>query len=517
MTIRTSSVHAVSAGALLFLAVATFLPSLLRAEPTAVLLGPAPGGAGMGATVTLTARVEVPASREPGAPEPGLFELELQGRERPAAAGFVVAVLPDTQFYSESYPDIFVAQTTWLVANSPLPIVFVTHLGDVVDVASDAAQWVNADAALSLLDGVLPYGLAVGNHDVPSTLFNQTFPVERYAAEPWYGGHYGDTNDSSYQLISASGVGLLFLHLTWCPTADVLAWGAEVLAAHPDRVAFVTTHGYLDTAGRRGVALCPDTQPLWDQLIAPSPNVHVVLCGHVFGAAYRVDRVGERAVHQLLFDTQYEANGGNGWLRLLRVEPADDVIHVETYSPWLGLNRTDAKNAFTLDVPLLGGWQRLGGRRDVPPGQVVAVPWSGREGGSTYQWRAVATTADGARTVAPFREFSTRPAVSVAGLALNLQSAGAYRFATARVQLAPALANAKIIGEWRLDGALLKANAAATTGPTGQATLASPARKASPGQVFSFHVTGLTRSGYLYAPSANALSEGSVTVPGGGP
>jgi hypothetical protein len=49
-----------------------------------------------------------------------------------APEAFTIVALPDTQFYSSSYPETFAAQTQWIVDNKErLNIVFAAHLGDV--------------------------------------------------------------------------------------------------------------------------------------------------------------------------------------------------------------------------------------------------------------------------------------------------------------------------------------------------------------------------------------------------
>jgi hypothetical protein len=65
----------------------------------------------------------------------------------------------------------------------------VLHEGDITD-GDSPSEWANAKASLSLLDGVIPYALAVGNHDGLMTAqsqtanFNQAFPLSRlYAVE----------------------------------------------------------------------------------------------------------------------------------------------------------------------------------------------------------------------------------------------------------------------------------------------------------------------------------------------
>src|SRR5688572_2809413 len=72
---------------------------------------------------------------------------------------FTIVVLPDTQNYSEFYPQIFRAQTEWIAANrESRNIKLVLGLGDIVNHGSSETEWLNADAAIDLLDGAsVPY------------------------------------------------------------------------------------------------------------------------------------------------------------------------------------------------------------------------------------------------------------------------------------------------------------------------------------------------------------------------
>ncbi len=50
-----------------------------------------------------------------------------------SAESFTVVALPDTQYYSKSFPDQFNSQSQWIADNRATDnIVFVTHLGDTV-------------------------------------------------------------------------------------------------------------------------------------------------------------------------------------------------------------------------------------------------------------------------------------------------------------------------------------------------------------------------------------------------
>ncbi len=84
---------------------------------------------------------------------------------------------------------------------------------------ANTTEWQRANTSMSLLDGVVPYGMGPGNHDVPTTLFNQYFPYTRYQGLPWYGGHYQNLNDNNYQLFSAGGMDFVIVHLDLLPAS----------------------------------------------------------------------------------------------------------------------------------------------------------------------------------------------------------------------------------------------------------------------------------------------------------
>ncbi len=301
---------------------------------------------------------------------------------------FTVVALPDTQYYScgcnGGQPETFSAQTAWVVdALSERDIGFVTQLGDCVENGDGIPEeWAVPDAAFSLLEDPdttglaegIPYGIAVGNHDQTpfgdaqgtTDHYNATFGTARFAEKSWYGDHYGDNNDNHYQLFSGGGIQYLALHLEYDPNADpdVLAWAADVLAAHPDRMAIVISHYLIDTAAAWG----PQGQAIYDAL-KDQPTLFLMLSGHVLGVAQRSDTWDGRTVHTLLSDYQGEPNGGNGWLRILTLSHSADTLTVETWSPTLGTRDDTPENAFTLTVDLAAGVepQDSGTPTDTPP------------------------------------------------------------------------------------------------------------------------------------------------------
>ncbi|MBN1422345.1 MAG: DNRLRE domain-containing protein [Planctomycetes bacterium] len=373
------------------------------------LVGPADGASGVLLPPTLSVAI--------GDPDGDALDVTFFGRSTAAGEVFTIIALPDTQYYCRDNPQIFEVQTSW-IANSAaaLNIVFVSHEGDLVQTYSDTTEWIRADAAMSILDNVVPYGLGVGNHDQPTENYNLIFPYTRYEDELWYGGHYGDANDDSFQIFSAGGMDFIAVHLQFWPSAAEIDWANGILAAYPDRKAIITTHGYIDPDGNRNVSVMGSTQYVWDDLVVPNPNVFFVLCGHEPGEYTRTDAAGTREVHQLLADYQSLTNGGNGYLRILTFVPALDTVYVQTYSPYLDAYMTDADSEFALDFPMQG-FRAIGTAAGIPSGETASIDWSDLVEGTEYEWYAVATDPSGRSAASAVWSFTsggdeTPPAIS---------------------------------------------------------------------------------------------------------
>jgi hypothetical protein len=100
-----------------------------------------------------------------------------------------IVVLPDTQYYSSSYPQAYLQQTSWIVGQiKPLAIAAVLHVGDLVDGSNSASQWASANTAMRVLDQKVPFLVVPGKHD---TAPNRNTPMNSYfgpASMPWIPG-----------------------------------------------------------------------------------------------------------------------------------------------------------------------------------------------------------------------------------------------------------------------------------------------------------------------------------------
>ncbi len=289
-----------------------------------------------------------------------------------AQSDFTVVLLPDTQYYAETYPHIFNAQTQWIANNKAAQnIQLVLMLGDVVNTPSNTYEWQNADASTKILDNAnIPYFVAIGNHDYDglaptqrkTTLFNQYFGLQRYAGKPWLGtsSYPPGSSENYYGIVTLGGQQFLILVLEYAPRDAALEWADTVLTANANKKVIVVTHSYEYSDNTR-VDLC-DTNDMtnkghngdwvWNNFLSQFANIIMVVNGHLTTGAGHGRSVDLGAsgnlVNEMLSDYQGYANGGNGWLRVLKFHPSTNQINVLTYSPYLNSYLTGSADQFNL-------------------------------------------------------------------------------------------------------------------------------------------------------------------------
>lgn len=297
---------------------------------------------------------------------------------------FTLVLLPDTQVYSHSYPEIFRAQTEWIVQHAD-SFTFVLHQGDITDHNSEE-EWNNASTALSIMDGTVPYTFVPGNHDLGpqgtaternSDLFNRYMPYVKYQRLPHFGGAFEEGKmDNTYHTFTAGGLAWLVFSFEFGTRDKVLQWADEVIKAHPRHKVIINTHDYMysdDTrmsASRQhswvpqnyglgkatGQDAVNDGEMMWEKLVSQHSNVLLVFSGHVLndgsGQLVSTGKHGNQ-VYQMLANYQSgvagSENGGNGFLRTVTIDPAEKRIVVKTYSPYLDEFKDDPDQAFVFE------------------------------------------------------------------------------------------------------------------------------------------------------------------------
>jgi hypothetical protein len=372
----------------------------------------------------------------PTDPDSPQLTVNFYGRATNASPGadFTLIGLPDTQYYTGQLNGgsnaMFKAQTNWIVANkSTRNIVYTVQLGDCVehgDNGGDNIEWLRADTSLKVIENPLttglpngiPYGVCVGNHDQSpigdpdgtTAFFNQFFGVSRFAGRPYYGGHFGDDNDTHFDLFSASGMDFIVLCFEYdtTPDANALAWADSLLTVYANRRAIVASHWIVNSGNPASFGA--QGQAIYNALRGHS-NLFLMLGGHVSTEGRREDTFAGNTVYSLLSDYQGRTGGGDGWLRIMEFSPANNVIRVRTYSPWLGQFEADADSSsqFTLGYAMstANPFQLIGTVSNVSPGNHATLPWPGLASGAQYEWYVTVSDGVSTTTSSPTWTFTT--------------------------------------------------------------------------------------------------------------
>ena len=294
---------------------------------------------------------------------------------------FMLVLLPDTQCYTDRYPEIFRSQTSW-IADHAGDITFVLQQGDITD-HNTPGEWKIAAGAFSLMDGKVPFTFVDGNHDMGDSgrtnsrntdLMNQFLPYSKYSKQPTFGGVFEKGKmDNTWHTFKAGGYKWLILSLEFGPRTKVLEWAGKVIENHPGYKVIINTHAYLYSDNSRmgskpGHSGLPQDYPIgkdtlkgdvnngeqmWQKLVGKYPDVLLVFSGHVVNSGTgRLVSIGIHGnpVYQMLANyqcgVQGTEHGGDGFLREVFINTADSIISVKTWSPYLRQYKTTPDQEF---------------------------------------------------------------------------------------------------------------------------------------------------------------------------
>lgn len=408
---------------------------------------------------------------------PGFVATTVQAPFAPSPdAVWSMVVVPDTQNYVARPNDTvrLQGQMDWIVANKEsFNIQVVLQEGDIVNRNSGTAsngvtaaeQWQAARDAFSTLNGVVPYIMATGNHDYGTTnsqtrdtKFNTYFKAtDNPLVNPATGGILkgtmvpGELQNAYFEFTAPDGRNMLIFSLEFWPRDNVVNWAKEIAQQpqYADSTAVLLTHSIINSADGYWRTTDEtyemeggnDGLDLWNKLMKTSGNFEMSFNGHIGGdqVGYRVDQsdAGD-SVHQMLLNSQFETNAGNGWMRVLEFLEDGETVRVRTYSPHFDLYRTNAANNFEMTIsslttpevaliwnvnsgvatPVTDGFAASNGSGGV--GTFPASPWSspydtgrqelliGYEGNATF-------TGNGSRTIGSLRVGTNQADAVIAG------------------------------------------------------------------------------------------------------
>ncbi|WP_211588679.1 metallophosphoesterase [Allorhizocola rhizosphaerae] len=283
-----------------------------------------------------------------------------------AAENFTLVMLPDTQYASEYWPEVFRAQMQWVDNQQAAQnIRYVLHVGDVVDNSDQLFQWNNSKSAMGLPTDDVPYIIGPGNHDLDSTTtraatrYNTHYPRATFTGLPSFGGTYpASANDNAYHTFTAGGVDWLVVAMKYAPSDAEIAWANQVVTAHPYHNAILVTHAY-----QNGTTKDTNGNKLWTNLVSKHANFRFTFSGHYVNAGVITQQgVNGNTVHQIQADYQNSSQRDpNSYLRVMTYNPTTDALDIKTYSPYLNRYMTDAKNQFVLSNinPVRPAWSTI--------------------------------------------------------------------------------------------------------------------------------------------------------------
>jgi len=256
----------------------------------------------------------------------------------PKPEKFSIIWLADTQTTAyHQHNDVFQAMGEWIIENEkPLNIRYIVQTGDLVDNGFKKKQWDSFDVLLKQFYGKIPYLPIAGNHDLGVKWENYRAYLEQPFVQDLPKEQVFNRGRAVCAEFQAGGIDFLLIGAGWNAEASCARWINSVLHAHPDHVAILLFHSYINATGdlsHQGISL--------HNLVSKNPNVRLVLSGHLRGNGFRaeefdddVDGKVDRTVNAMLYNYQGYDHNSSGQLRVLQFDTATRNIHVYTYSPY---------------------------------------------------------------------------------------------------------------------------------------------------------------------------------------
>ena len=303
---------------------------------------------------------------------------------------WTMVMLPDTQSYvkfsrNHGICDLmfsFIAENV-----ERLNIQQVIHVGDLVEQnrsletgffgnQTAPQQWQAISDMFKRLDNVVPYIITTGNHDLGyvssedrQSELGKYFPVDRNSK--WKNtlcsigaNYFGDytLENAAYEFATPNGQKLLIAAIGFAPTDAQLEWAKNLFnqPKYKNHFGIIVTHSYL-AGSSKGRIQKEDYQvnkdggnageAIWQKLVKITPNIRMVLCGHVAGpddwsacVGYQtsMNDAGKK-VHEIVFNPQamgggWYGNGGDGYIRLMEFDKDMKTVKVRTFSPLFAIS-----------------------------------------------------------------------------------------------------------------------------------------------------------------------------------
>ena len=268
-----------------------------------------------------------------------------------------IVVIGDIQEYTANpaLMPYYEATVQWIYSQymQGMDIKCVLQVGDITsgNQESDYQSFYNVTSQLA---EEVPYIACIGNHDYVwdsnnkikdrnATYFSRytTFPLtESMVVDRFEDGRMENVVVENY----IDGKPYYILGLEFGPRDEVLEWAKRYVQNHRYQKFILMTHEYLSRNGERITdgsyaelqfmnTTWSTPEKIWEQLIKDNDNIAWVLCGHNgFYTHLTTPNARGRDVLQMLFNLQYQKNGGDGMIQLWEFPQGQDSAIVRIYN-----------------------------------------------------------------------------------------------------------------------------------------------------------------------------------------
>lgn len=153
--------------------------------------------------------------------------------------------------------------------------------------------------------------------------------------------------------ITCNGETFYVIALEFGPRKEVVEWARQIVSQNQEKKFILMTHEFLTKEGERidNGSYAEKHMPniststpeyIWQNLVKSNDNIICVICGHNGFCKYLMSKNDYgRDVPQILFNLQYQKNGGDGMVQIWEFPKGERSIVLSVYSTIRGEYSTD--------------------------------------------------------------------------------------------------------------------------------------------------------------------------------
>ena len=289
-----------------------------------------------------------------------------------------IVVLGDIQEYTSSNKLLDFLNTTfkWITVQQEYfnVISCVLQDGDLTNNNLES-QWNRVDNALTHLGDDILFIPTTGNHDYTwgsttskyeitdrnSSLFNNLQNLSALRKHSLLQYEYGKLDNIVVPVEIGNNI-INIIALEFGPRKEAVTWADSVVRANPNEKYILMTHEWMSGSGLRvdkgsyAASQLPNLshstpEEIWEKMVYPNDNILCVLCGHNGFCKYLFsENAAGREVCQVLFNLQYQENGGNGMIQLWEFPEDENVINIFVYNAKTETIHSDIATQITVQL-----------------------------------------------------------------------------------------------------------------------------------------------------------------------